>query len=142
MAKRPSFEEALSMISARRVVQSIRRWSYLGPLPFVALLAVAACGGKVVVDGSGNGEGGAGGTTESSAAVNPSTGTSTANICELAVAHLKSCDPAFGDVPPIPDCTGKTLCQFTCIFNASCGGLDSTDPAAVMALGTCVIACG
>jgi hypothetical protein len=130
------------MISTRRALQSIRRWSYLGPLPFVAALAVVACGGKVVVDGPGDGEGGAGGTTQSSAAVSPSTGSSTQNICDLAVAHLKACDPTVGEVPPIPVCVGQMLCQFTCVFNAPCGALDGTDQGAAFAFSDCVIACG
>ncbi len=133
------------MISAHRGLQSIRRWSYLGALPFVAALVVAACGGKVVVDGNGNGngEGGAGGgTSESSAAVSPSTGSSTQNICVLAVVHVKMCDATVGEIPPIPDCTGKTLCQFTCILNASCGAFTGADQDAATKFGNCVTVCG
>lgn len=130
------------MISSHRVSQSIRRWSYLGALPFVAALAVAACGGKVVVDGDGNGDGGAGGTTVSSAAVIPSTGSSPADICNAALAHLQSCDPSIGEIPTLPSCDGMILCQFTCILATSCEGLLGTDVAAAQAFVICATACG
>ena len=130
------------MISTRRAVQSIRRWAYLGPLPFVAALAVAACGGKVVVDGSGNGEGGAGGTTESSAAVSPSTGSSTQNVCDAGTAHLKECSPLIGEIPPVPDCSGQVQCQFSCALQASCGGIVGSDQAATKQFADCLITCG
>ena len=129
------------MISSHRVSQSIRRWSYLGALPFVAALAVAACGGKVVVDGTDTGEGGAGGTTQSSAAVNPSTGTSTQNVCDAAVAHLMTC-PGVGAIGPVSVCEGQTLCIFTCVLNVSCEGLLGTDQAAAEQFVACTTACG
>jgi hypothetical protein len=129
------------MISARRVSQSIRSWSYLGAMPIVAALAVAACGGKVVVDGNGGGNGGAGGTTESSAAVNPSSSSSGLNTCDAAAAHLKECEPSIGDIPPIAVCDGMILCQFTCILNASCPALLGTDPIGVQVAQACVSAC-
>lgn len=128
------------MISARRVSQSIRSWSALGAMPFVAALAVAACGGKVVVDGNGSGEGGAGGTTESSAAVNPSTGTFGQNTCDAGVAHLQTC-VGVGTIGPIPVCEGQTLCEFKCILAASCEGLLGSDPANAQVFVACSNAC-
>jgi hypothetical protein len=130
------------MISARRVLQSIRRWSYLGAMPFVAALAVAACGGKVVVDGEGSGGAGGGATTQSSAAVSPSTGSSPTGICNAAAAHLVSCDPSVDPIPEIPPCEGMIRCQFTCLLNTSCEGILGTDTNATLQLTDCLIACG
>lgn len=130
------------MISAHRVSQSIRRWSHLGALPFVAALAVAACGGKVVVDGNGSGDGGAGGTSESSAAVSPTSGTPVEQTCIAALTHLKACNVGgFEGLPPSLACEGKVLCQFSCIIHASCEGLLGTDPVAAQKFVGCASAC-
>lgn len=127
------------MMSAHRISQAIRSWSYLGAMPVVAALAVAACGGKVVVDGPGGG--GGGGTTQSSAAVTPSTGSSTQNVCDAGIAHLKTCDPSIGEIPPLPSCEGMLLCQFTCILVASCPAIQGTDIAGTNQLANCLMAC-
>ncbi|MEO7095602.1 MAG: hypothetical protein ABI175_20260 [Polyangiales bacterium] len=129
------------MASARKVSRSIRRWSSLLALPFLAALALAACGGKVVVDAD-TGEGGAGGTSVTSASVTPSTGAVGPSTCDAAVAHLDSCTGAIGEVPPIPDCEGQILCQMTCILTTSCEGLLGTDFASAMQFSSCVTACG
>lgn len=130
------------MMSAHRISQAIRCWSYLGAMPVVAALAVAACGGKVVVDGEGSGGSGGTGTTQSSAAVNPSTGSLTQNVCEAAVNHLYECVPMTDPPPPIPVCEGMILCQFSCILTASCGAFTGIDSAASKVFTDCVIACG
>lgn len=140
MAEERSFEEALSMMSAHRISQAIRSWSYLGAMPVIAALAVAACGGKVVVDGPGSG-GGGGGTTQSSAAVMPSTGSSTQNVCDAGIAHLKTCDPSIGEIPQLPTCDGMLLCQFTCILVASCAAIQGTDIAGTQQLANCLMVC-
>jgi hypothetical protein len=130
------------MVTARLGLQSIRSWSYLGATTLVAGLAVAACGGKVVVDGGGSGEGGAGGAMVSSAAVIPSTGSSPVNVCDAAITHLDECIPQMMEFPPIPDCSGKPLCQFACILSASCPALLGSDAAASKVLTDCILACG
>jgi hypothetical protein len=129
------------MTSARNVSRSVRRWFSLGSLPFVAALALAACGGKVVVD-AGNGDGGAGGTSETSASVQPSSGTVTPSTCDAALAHLDSCVPGgIGPIPPSPSCEGQNLCQMTCILVTSCDGLLGSDIAAAQKFSDCVSAC-
>ncbi len=129
------------MMSAHRISRAIRSWSYLGAMPVAAALAVAACGGKVVVDGEGTGGGGGSGTTQSSAAVAPSTGSSTGNVCDAGIAHLKSCDPTIGEVPPLPVCEGMLLCQFTCLLVATCPAIQGTDIAGTQQLASCLMAC-
>ena len=126
------------MMSAPHILQAIRSWSYLAAMPVV--VAVAACGGKVVVDGEGSG-GGGGGTTQSSAAMAPSTGSSTQNVCDAGIALLKTCDPTIGDMPPIPDCKGMLLCEFTCIVLSNCAAIHGTDIAGTQQLASCVMNC-
>lgn len=128
------------MASARKVSRSIRRWSSLWALPFLA--ALAACGGKVVVDAD-TGEGGAGGTSGSSASVTPSTGVVGLSTCDAAIAHLNSCVPGgIGEIPPLPACAGQILCQMTCILTTSCEGLNGTDLDSALVFSDCVTACG
>ncbi len=129
------------MASARKVSRSIRRWSSLRALPFLAALALAACGGKVVVDAD-TGEGGAGGTSVTSATVTPSTGSVGLSTCDAAIAHLNSCTGEIGEVPPLPDCEGQVLCQLTCILTTSCEGLLGTDFDSAMQFSNCITACG
>ena len=129
------------MASARKVSRSTRRWSSLRALPFLVALALAACGGKVVVDAD-TGEGGAGGTSVTRSSVTPSTGAVGPSTCEAAIAHLNSCTGDIGEVPPFPDCEGQILCQMTCIFTTSCGGLLGTDLASAMQFSNCITACG
>jgi hypothetical protein len=129
------------MASARKVSRSVRRWSSLGALPFIAVVALAACGGKVVVDAE-TGEGGAGGTSVTSASVAPSTGTG-ATICDAALAYLNTCVPGgIGEVPPFPVCEGRDLCQMTCILQTSCAVINGTDPNGTIQFTNCVEACG
>ena len=142
VAETISFEKELLMASARNVSRSIRRWSSLWALPFLAALALAACGGKVVVDAD-TGEGGAGGTSVTSASVTPSTGVVGPSTCDAAIAHLDSCIPGgVGEVPPLPSCDGQFLCQMTCILVTSCEGLVGTDPASAQQFSNCLDACG
>jgi hypothetical protein len=127
------------MASAFRVSRSIRRWSSLCALPFLAALALAACGGKVVVD---SGEGGAGGGTASSASVTPSTGSVQQSVCDAAIAHLNTCTPGgIGPVEPLPPCDGQFLCQMQCILAASCGSFDGSDPEGAMQFVSCANTC-
>lgn len=132
------------MASTPRVSRSIRQWSSVWALPFVAALALAACGGKVVVDsGTTSGDGGAGGTTVSSATTMPSTGAVGPLTCNAALAHLEECIPGSTTmIPPLPACEGQILCQFSCILNVSCGGLTGTDQASSEQFATCISACG
>lgn len=130
------------MASARKVSRSIRRWSSLRALPFLAALALAACGGKVVVDAD-TGEGGAGGTSVTSATVTPSTGTVGLSTCDAAIAHINTCTSVgSGEVPPFPDCEGVLLCQMTCVLATSCEGLLGTDFAGAMQFSKCFTECG
>ena len=114
------------MVSTRKVSRSIRRWSSLWALPSLAALALAACGGKVVVDAD-TGQGGAGGTSGTSASVTPSTGVVAPSTCEAGLAYLASCTGQTGGIPPLPSCDGQLLCQMTCILGTSCGVLNGTE---------------
>jgi hypothetical protein len=131
------------MASAFRVSRSISRGLSLVALPLLAAIALAACGGKVVVDRGGSGEGGAGGSggTMSSATVAPSTGSVTLSTCDAAFVHLKECFPETV-IPEIPACEGQVLCQLACILGTSCAGLDGTDPQASMKFASCANTCG
>lgn len=131
------------MASARKVSRSIRR-SSLRALPFLAALALAACGGKVVVDAD-TGEGGAGGESASSASVTPSTGVVAPSVCDAGIAHLDACTPGgIGQVPELPPCEGQFLCQMTCFLSTSCEILTGTGgtPEELQQFSDCVIACG
>lgn len=132
------------MASALRVSPSIRRWSSLLALPVLAGLALAACGGKVVVDsGTSSGGGGEGGGTVSSATVAPSTGSVTQSVCESSIQHLDSClDGGVGIVEPLPACEGAFLCQMQCVLGASCGVLAGTNTQGVIEFSNCLNACG
>lgn len=128
------------MTSARNVPRSMRRSSPLWSLPFLAAIALAACGGKVVVDASNSG--GGGGTTETSASVQPTTGSTMPVTCEQAIAHLNSCvSTTSGPVPPPDDCQGLTICQSACILAASCEGLLGIDIEASNKFADCINAC-
>ena len=132
------------MASARKVSRSIQRWSPLWALPFLAALALAACGGKVVVDAD-TGEGGAGGTSVTSASVTPSTGVVGPSVCEAGLARLDACTPGgIGELPPLPPCEGLFLCQMTCIAEASCEVLGGTSQNLdeMKQFSDCVIGCG
>jgi hypothetical protein len=130
------------MASGRKVSRSIRRWSSLGALPFLAALALAACGGKVVVDAD-TGEGGAGGTSVTSASVTPSSGSVGVSVCDAGFAHLDACVPGgIGEIPQIPACEGQILCQMTCILGASCEVINGTDINGALQFTNCIEACG
>jgi hypothetical protein len=142
VAETISSEKELLMASARKVSRSIRRWSSLWALPFIAALALAACGGKVVVDAD-TGEGGAGGTSGSSASVTPSTGVVAPSTCDAAIAHLDSCTPGgIGEIPSLPPCEGQFLCQMTCILVTSCEGITGEDLESALQFSNCITACG
>ena len=142
-----AFMKELPMASASRVSRSIRRWSSLFALPSLVGLALAACGGKVIVegDGSGGGGGGAGGGTTSSGSVLPSTGAVPQSVCDAGVEHLNSCtDGGVGIVDPLPPCEGAFLCQMQCILGTSCGilsGTDTSDQEGILKFSNCVNAC-
>ena len=130
------------MASARKVSLSIRRWSSLGVLPFIAALALAACGGKVVVDAD-TGEGGAGGTSVTSSSVTPSSGTVGVSVCDAAFAHLDACVPGgIGEIPEMPTCEGQLLCQMTCVLGASCAVLNGMDIDGSIQFSNCIDSCG
>ena len=132
------------MASAFRVSRSIRRWSSLFALPSLVGLALAACGGKVIVEGDGSG--GKGGGTTSSATVSPSTGAVPQSVCEAGIQYLDSCiDGGVGIIDPLPPCEGSLLCQMQCILGTSCGilaGTDTSDPDGIMKFSNCLTACG
>lgn len=129
------------MTSARKVSRSVRWWSSLGALPCIAGIALAACGGKVVVDAE-TGEGGAGGTSVTSASVTPSTSVVGPSVCDAGFAYLDSCVPGgIGEIPQIP-CEGQVLCQMTCILQTSCGVLNGTDVNGSIEFADCINGCG
>ncbi len=130
------------MASARTVSRSVRRWSTLGVLSFIAVVALAACGGKVVVDAD-TGEGGAGGTSVTSATVTPSSGTVGVSVCDAGFAHLDACVPGgIGEIPQMIVCEGQILCQMTCILGTSCEVINGTDINGAIQFTNCIEACG
>jgi hypothetical protein len=95
-------------------------------------LSASGCGGNVVVD-----HGGAGGSGQGGAG-----GGSSGNVCVQAQKFIAKCASASvttgsGTV----DCTGALECQAQCVLHATCGAFDGMDPAASMALASCLTAC-
>ncbi len=130
------------MASARTVSRSVRRWSSLGVLPFIAVVALAACGGKVVVDAE-TGEGGAGGTSVTSASVTPSSGSVGVSVCDAGFALLDACIPGgIGEIPQMLVCEGQLLCQMTCVLGTSCEAIGGTDIDGAILFANCIEGCG
>ncbi len=129
------------MASARTVSRSVRRWSSLGVLPFIAVVALAACGGKVVVDAE-TGEGGAGGTSVTSASVTPSSGSVGVSVCDAGFALLDACIPGDRGDPADDRLRGQILCQMTCVVGTSCEALGGMDIDGAIVFANCVEGCG